>query len=60
MTVQLDPDAQALLAQMRNLDAAIKTIEARLTQAGSDPNPDMVAAALAEPVKALGAAARDE
>ena len=60
MTIQLAPDAQALLAQARRLEAAIAEIEARLTQNGAEPNPDAIVEALAEPVRALGAAARED
>ncbi|MES1202513.1 MAG: hypothetical protein ABUS57_13805 [Pseudomonadota bacterium] len=60
MTIQLDPDSQAVLAQARRLEAAIAEIEARLTQNSGEPNPDAIVEALAEPVRALGMAARDK
>jgi hypothetical protein len=60
MAVQPKSDAEAVLSQAKALSEALDLFDARLIALGSAPNPDQVTAALAEPMRALAAAAKEE
>ncbi|MEJ0060335.1 MAG: hypothetical protein WDM79_12490 [Terricaulis sp.] len=60
MAVQPKIDAEAVLSQAKALSEALDLFDARLNALGPVPNPDHVADALAQPVRALAAAAKEE
>jgi len=53
------PDGRVSAEQARRLALALDAIEARLGALGMDAAPDAIADALAEPVRAFDAAARE-
>ncbi|MES1156278.1 MAG: hypothetical protein ABUL73_00740 [Alphaproteobacteria bacterium] len=59
MTNQPDPDSEAILSQVRRLNDALDQMIAHLAGAGPAPSADLIAEALAEPTRALGAAAKE-
>jgi hypothetical protein len=59
MVVQPKSDAEAILSQAKALSEALDAFDTRLTALGPLPNPDDISPALAEPVRALAAAAKE-